>query len=425
MLDDSQCAALRERALCLYRIGVEAARPGPAVARALSERRMDVSPPGRCHVVAIGKAAGEMMRAALDSLPGDMRGECLVITNYENDTSLPGVDVRLAGHPVPDGAGLEAGREVERLARSLGSEDVLLCLISGGGSALLPAPVEGLTLDEKVRVNELLLASGADIRAMNLVRQSLSRLKGGGLLRRAAPARVVSLILSDVIGDDLSVVASGPTVTPIGSRSEAVETLHMLGIWDAMPLAARHVLLSEEPRTAPEQSDAHLIGSNAQSLRAIREAAGSAVRIVDGTLIGPVEEAARKIAEARRRDDDTPILLFGGETTVRIRGTGQGGRNQELALRFALEAERLGLAVPWVFLSGGTDGRDGPTTAAGGCVDHLTLERIRRAGGDVGELLAKSDSFRALELSKDLIPQWQTGTNVADVQVLLRPQPAG
>lgn len=425
MRKEEQRCALREEALALYRCGVEAASPGPAVAKALSERRVDVSPPGLCHVVAIGKAAGGMMRAALDSLPKRIIGECLVVTNYENATSLAGVTVRLAGHPVPDKAGLDAAREVERLADSLGSEDILLFLVSGGGSALLPAPVGGLTLDDKIRVNELLLASGGDIRAMNLVRQSLSRLKGGGLLRCAAPARVISLILSDVIGDDLSIVASGPTVARIGTRDEAVKTLRELEIWDTLPAATRCVLLSGGADIPSLPSDAHLIGSNAQSLRAMRDAAGADSRIVHGLLNGPVADAARRIIEARIYDPDTPVLLFGGETTVKIRGTGQGGRNQELALRFALEAERVGITAPWVFLSGGTDGRDGPTTAAGACVDHLTLERIRRAGGDVGELLANSDSFRALELSEDLIPQWQTGTNVADVQVLLRPQPAG
>jgi len=407
--------------LALYRCGVEAARPGRAVATALIERDITRSLQGRCHVVAIGKAGGDMMRAALDNLPAERLGERLVVTNHENIVHVPGVDVRYAGHPVPDKAGLEAARDVERLASALTTEDVLLCLVSGGGSALLPAPVDGVSLDDKIRVNELLLASGADIRATNLVRQSLSRLKGGGLARSASPARVISLVLSDVIGDDLRVVASGPTVAPIGTREEAAKTLRDLGLWQAVPDAVRRVLRTETPAISAVKVDAHLVGSNSRSLCAMRDAAGDSARIVDESLVGPVEQAAQQIVAARHKYPDTPVLLFGGETTVRVQGTGQGGRNQELALRVALESARQGLPAPWAFLSAGTDGRDGPTTAAGACVDHQTLARIRRAGGDVNGLLANSDSFRALGLSDDLVPAWPTGTNVADVQVLLQP----
>ena len=174
-------------------------------------------------------------------------------------------------------------------------------------------------------------------------------------------------------------------------------------------------------QTDTPAADARLIGSNRQSLRAMLVAAPEGALLVDDHLTGPVEEAARSIVTAARHSTEAPALLFGGETTVIVRGKGQGGRNQELALRVALEAKRQRLPGPWVFLSGGTDGRDGPTAAAGGCVDDQTLARLFEAGGDVLALLDESDSFRALSLSGEIIPEWATGTNVADVQVLLRP----
>ena len=405
--------------MALYERAIDAADPNAAVREALASHPVGLREGGRCHVIAFGKAAGEMMRAALESLETAVLGECVVVTNYENDTWIDGVPVRLAGHPVPDAAGLEAAREVERIATRAGADDVLLCLISGGGSALLPAPVAGIGLAEKAKVNDLLFASGADIRQTNLVRQCLSRLKGGGLARKAAPARVMSLILSDVIGDDLAVVASGPTISRIGTKAEAIAALQELGIWKALPNPIVEVLTAEDPPDSSAPSgEALLVGSNRMSLSAMQALVGQEAVIVTDALVGSVEEAARFIVESRF-GNPKPVLLFGGETTVKIRGDGLGGRNQELALRVALEAERQGLVGPWVFLSGGTDGRDGPTSAAGACVDDRSLDRLRKAGGDADLYLERSDSFHALEKSGDLIPQRATGTNVADVQVFL------
>lgn len=418
MTEPVEREALRSQAVALYERAIEAARPGVAVRNALASCPVELRDGGCCHVIAFGKAAGAMMRATLDCLPGMTWGERLVVTNYENDTRIEGVSVLLAGHPVPDAAGLQAALEVERIAARAGAKDVFLCLISGGGSALLPAPVDGIGLAEKARVNELLLGSGADIRQVNLVRQCLSRLKGGGLARKAAPARVISLILSDVIGDDLSVVASGPTVSPIGTRAEAVAVLQHLGIWKALPGSVVRVLGQDDLDDPPKPSEALLVGSNRMSLVAMLELARKEADIVTDALVGSVEEAARFIVETRSRST-RPVLLFGGETTVRIRGRGLGGRNQELALRVALEAERRAVAGPWVFLSAGTDGRDGPTRAAGACVDDQSLTRLRQAGGDAVLYLDESDSFHALEISGDLLPQRATGTNVADVQVFL------
>lgn len=376
-------------------------------------------PGGDYRVVSIGKAAVPMAAFLLGKLAGE-RVEAIVVTNRENARPLPGATVHASGHPVPDDEGARAADAVEAFLAPARAGDRVIALISGGGSALLPAPIAGLTLADKVAVNRLLLATGFEITEMNLVRQQLSRLKGGGLLRAAAPAPVTAYILSDVIGDDLRVIASGPTVAPIGGKAEARALLQSRGIWDALPAAVRAVLDRDEAPSAPLPAATNiLVGSNRKSLDAIVAAAGPEVSVVNDRLTGDVGDAAEAVVAAARNApvDSAHCLVFGGETTVTLRGTGLGGRNQELALRVALSMPDLGR--DWVFLSGGTDGRDGPTDAAGGVVDAGTAARIRAAGGDPDALLADNDSHAALSLSGDLLVTGASGTNVADVQILL------
>ena len=405
---------MRDRAREMFNIGVRAALPGPAVAVALAAH-----PPGDAptRLIALGKAAVGMAEAALRHLPRPPLA-ALAVTNAENARDLAGVEVLAAGHPVPDAAGLAAAQRVLDLLQQAAPGEQVLALISGGGSALLPAPVPGVSLDDKAAVNRLMLGAGLDIRAMNLVRQSLSRLKGGGMLRAANGARVVSYILSDVIGDDLKVIASGPTMAPIGTRAEAAALLHETGLWDSLPDSVTAHLAQPEPAAAPlPPSEAHLIGSNRMSLDAIAAAAPEA-RIVSDRLTGAVGRAAERIVAAARRAKPGAVLLFGGETTVKVTGDGLGGRNQELALRVAL----LGRDLPfdWVFLSGGTDGRDGPTDAAGGLVDQTSARRMRALGTDAFAALSRSDSYHALAAAGDLLITGPTGTNVADLQIFLR-----
>lgn len=396
---------IRARLAGLFDEAVRAAAPGPAVARAVPGLNLR----GPVTVIALGKAARAMAMAALESA-GEVQG-ALVVTNAENAGAIPGARLFIAGHPVPDAGGLAAGAAViEALDAAQGD---ILVLVSGGGSALLPAPVEGVTLDEKAAVSRLLLASGWDITRMNMVRQHLSRLKGGGMLRLAGGRRVVALVLSDVIGDDLRVIASGPTVAPIAPRSEVVATLRAEGLWSQLPRAAQTALLRPEP-AQPPQGETHLIGSNALSLAAMARAEPEAV-IWDDALTGDVARAAHRIVDMMRAATSGTIGLCGGETTVVLRGTGAGGRNQELALRVAVGM--AGFSRPWAFLSGGTDGRDGPTDAAGGLVDEGTLSRISARGGDIAALLANNDSYHGLALAGDLLITGGTGTNVADVQI--------
>ena len=411
--------AIRSELTELFMAGVAAADPVRAVAQALKARPVEVPDGGTLILLAVGKAANGMMQAARSAVPEGVPTRCLIVTNYENHRDIAGVTCYGAGHPVPDGNGVIAGLGVEKLLREAGARDMVLALISGGGSALLPGPVEGVTLADKAEVNRLLLASGADIEETNIVRQALSRFKGGGLLRLAAPAPVRSLILSDVVGDDLRVIASGPTVGPIADLATARAVTRRLGIWDQMPETARAALRRVEPAATLPATDAELVGSNRISVAAMAATAGRPVRIVDDPLTGPVTKASARVLDLAADAASGAALLFGGETTVVLQGDGRGGRNQELALRVALLAEERGLTGDWLFLSGGTDGRDGPTDAAGAIVDQGSLGRMRAAGADPRALLANSDSYAALAASGDLLMTGATGTNVADLQIFL------
>lgn len=409
-------AALRAEARALFDAGLRAADPGPAVRRAIEGGAPAFAAAGgRRIVVSVGKAGVAMAQAALRALPSGPV-EALVVTNDGNARPLPGATVLAAGHPVPDARGAEAADRVEALLRGAGAGDRVIALISGGGSALLPAPVPGVSLRDKGAVTRLMLAAGMDITAMNAVRQHLSRLKGGGFLRAADPAPVTALILSDVIGDDLRVIASGPTVAPIATAAEVAADLRARGLWDRLPPAVRAHL--DQATAAPPLPPATnvLIGSNGLSLAAMARAARRpGTRIAGDRLTGDVAEAAAAILAAARTAPRPACLLWGGETTVTLRGRGLGGRNQELALRVAL----AGLPGDWAFLSGGTDGRDGPTAAAGGIVDGDSAARMRAAGIDPAARLADNDSHTALAASGDLLVTGATGTNVADLQVLV------
>lgn len=410
---------LRAECLRLFRAAVQAADPAGAFRRAYLDHPVPVPPKGGAYVlIAVGKAAIPMAEEALRHLHG-APVRALVVTNYENARPLAGAVTMAAGHPVPDENGARAGAAVAKMLEMAGARDQVVALISGGGSALLPAPAPGLTLEDKIAVNRLLLANGFDITEINLIRQQLSQLKGGGMLRLAAPAPVTGFILSDVIGDDLRTIASGPTVAPLGSRADARSLLRARGVWAELPLIVRALLeTAETPVPSEKKVTNWLIGSNRVSLHAAQAAYGNGAQIVSDHLTGDVGDAAAMISQAARNAPAGPsCLIFGGETTVTLRGTGRGGRNQELALRVARDMPDMGRK--WAFLSGGTDGRDGPTDAAGGVVDAGTFARIRLAGGDPEALLANNDSHRALGLAGDLLVTGATGTNVADVQILL------
>ncbi|SDW76239.1 glycerate kinase type-2 family protein [Roseicitreum antarcticum] len=405
----------RHQIINLFEAGILAADPSRGVAQALRTDPVRLSAGGRLFVLAVGKAAARMMRAALPLVPAPAKA--LVVTNYENAAPVSGAEVLAAGHPVPDEAGLAAGQAVMRMLAEAGPDDQVLALISGGGSALLPAPTPPLTLEDKAALSRLLLGAGLDIVAMNSVRQHLSELKGGGLLRQAAPAQVRALILSDVIGDDLRAIASGMTAEPLLSRDAAVALLKTAELWTKLPPSVRDALAQPQTQEPLPKVRNQLIGSNRMSLDAMKAVWPDAV-ILSDALTGDVAAAAAQIIAHARTAGPAPLMaLFGGETTVNLKGTGMGGRNQELALRVAMGLD--GWPRKWLFLSGGTDGRDGPTDAAGGLTAPDTLHRIRAAGGDPAALLANNDSYQALDLAGHLLRTNATGTNVADLQILL------
>lgn len=415
--------SLRDSAAAIFAEAVAAADPAMSLRQRLqSDPLPSPEHSGRSILIAIGKAAPAMMEEALQHVQGDH--VALIVTHSDNWNEVPGATVLTSGHPIPNERGLKAGRQIIALLSAARKQDQIIALISGGASALVPAPVEGLTLSDKIAVNEVLLSSGLDIVRMNLVRQHLSQLKGGGFLRHGSPAPTTAYILSDVIGDDIRAVASGPTASPIGSHADARRTCIEAGIWHRFPKAARaHLEKSIPERSIAVEATNNLIGSNTISLEAAFRCATQICRaeIVSDALIGDVSDAAEQIFQAAMsaKFDQPTALLFGGETTVRLTGTGCGGRNQELALRVAQLAHERTIPSNWVFLSGGTDGRDGPTPAAGAIVDAGTIARIHASGHDPASLLASNDSHKALTLSGDLLMTGATGTNVADIQVLL------
>ena len=440
---------LRKSASNIFQAGVAAADPYQAVIRCLlvedNQLQILLNDKGdkrtgnwaKIHLIAFGKAACPMMKAAIDTIPAHLIGNTIAVTNYENVSPIAGVNVIGAGHPLPDAAGKVAAKHVAEIALNAKEGELVLVLVSGGGSALIPYPVESVSLQDKIQTTDLLLASGATINETNCVRKHLSQLKGGGLAKLAAPADVHALILSDVIGDDLSAIASGPTVPDDTIFSDAIAILQNKDIWDKVPDSVRHYLengLQGKVRETPKAGDAcfanadhTLIGSNRISINAMMEAAqaqGFDVTLYSDNLCGEASEAAEKLvlfakSQLRKAGSQALAILAGGETTVTLKGNGRGGRNQEMALAFAISTEKHGLCGDWVFLSGGTDGRDGPTDAAGGIVDSGTIQRITDTGLSAVALLANNDSYSALKVSQDLLITGATSTNVADLQVLL------
>ena len=442
---------LREHCLAFFRAGVAAADPQAAVRRCLSsidgqlQIRLDPNDTelrqgnwSKIHIIAFGKAACAMAIAARQSIPAELLTDSTIaVTTYDNVCEMEGLEVIGAGHPLPDSNGLLAAHKIADKLLGTQQNELVLVLISGGGSALLPYPVDGVSLADKIATTELLLACGATINQINCVRKHLSKLKGGGLARMAAPADLHALILSDVLGDDLSAIASGPTVADPSHFADAISVFKTKQIWDQVPSTVKDYLRQGEAGLQPEtlkpadpvlNNTTHtLIGSNAISVEALVHAAqqqGYQTHLYSKHLAGEARQIAEQLVLYCKNLQNQGLqqasaIIAGGETTVTLTGNGKGGRNQEMALAFALAAERHGLPCNWTFLSAGTDGRDGPTDAAGGIVDAQTLSKIRHADIDPQAALANNDSYTALQAAHDLLMTGATGTNVADLQILL------
>ena len=420
--------ALRQRAAEIFLKGVAAADPAASTASAIRGLDLRAKAGGRVAVLAVGKAAFGMTRAAIEVLGDRVRPADVLVVTHDEAKRLGDFDALRSGHPLPDERGQAAAREVERRAAELDAGDLALVLISGGASALLPAPVPGVLLEDKLEATRQLLRSGATIRELNAVRKHLSTTKGGGLLRQLRPARVVTLALSDVIDDDPSVIGSGPTAPDPSTFADALAVLVRRGMAETCPTPVRERLeagargeLEETPKPGDPVFDGttyRIVGGNRTSVRSMGAVCGAEVD--PEPLEGEAREAGAVLAR-RFASAPPPAYVAGGETTVTVRGAGKGGRSQELALAFALEAAEGPLAErsDWVFLAAGTDGRDGPTDAAGGIVDAATVTRIRTAGVDPVAAMEENDSYGALDAAGALLRTGATGTNVADVVMFL------
>ena len=420
---------LRRHALTIFRAALAAADPAAAVARYLSHRKLDRY--RYIYVLGTGKAGASMARAA-ERILGRRITAGLINVKYGHTVPLRRIELNECGHPVPDEAGARGAARIADLAAAAGPDDLVLCLISGGGSALLPLPAEGITLEEKQATTRQLLACGANIHEINALRKHISRIKGGQLARLAAPATVESLLLSDVIGDNLDVIGSGPTAPDASTFADVAAILDKYGIRDRIPAAVRdridRGLRGEIPET-PKPGDPlftrvrnTVIGSNRLALEAaakVARALGYRTLILSSEIQGETREIAHMhaaiAAEIRRTGHPVKppaCIITGGETTVTLHGQGLGGRNQEFVLAAAIDIAGLDKVV--VF-SAGTDGTDGPTDAAGAIADGRTLSR----NPDAAHYLESNDSYHYFEPLNDLIKTGPTNTNVMDVRVIL------
>jgi hydroxypyruvate reductase len=407
----------------LFRAAVAAADPLTALRAHLPER-----PKGRTVVIGCGKGAAQLARAFEQLWDGPLEG--VVVTRYGYGEPCERIDVLEAAHPVPDAAGLEASSRLLRTVSELRPDDLVVALVCGGGSALLPAPPEGLTLEDEAAVNQALLASGAPISAMNAVRKHVSRIKGGRLAAAAHPARVMSLVVSDIPGDDPALVASGPTVPDAVGREAAMEIIRRYDM--RLPRAVLDWIARPES-AAPRPDDAlfarnevRVIASARLSLEAAAaaaEARGVRAAILSDAMEGESREiarahgaVAREIATRGRPFTAPVVLLSGGETTVTLRGKGgKGGRNSEFALGLTRDIEGL----PVTALAADTDGIDGSEDNAGAFADGTTRARLRAAGRDPDAMLAANDAWSAFDAVGDLFVTGPTGTNVNDFRAIL------
>lgn len=436
---------LRSDSVSIFHACLEAADPEKAVKRFVTlegkylvinnDLRVSTDDIGSIFVVGAGKASAPMAKALEDVL-GDRIAEGVVCVKYGHGLNLNKVRIREAGHPVPDKAGQDAGQEISALLQSAGPNDLVLACMSGGGSALLPGPPQGITLEDKQALTRSLLAVGANIHEINVVRKHLSVTKGGNLMRAAHPALVVNLMLSDVIGDDPGTIASGPFAPDSSTFEEAFGILERYGIAGVAAPQIKTRLRAGANGEIPENPKPGdlifgrvknvLVGSNVLSLIAGRQKAvelGYNTLILSSSLEGDTREAAGfHVALAREvRNTGNPIaspacLLSGGETTVVVKGEGLGGRNQEFALSVVREAARIRDSL---FFSAGTDGTDGPTDAAGAFADTSTPERAVRMGLDPDAFLENSDSYNFFAKLGNLVITGPTRTNVMDVRIVL------
>ncbi len=435
---------IRDHAAAIFQAGLKAVDAANAVRRyvrlqghvlSVGDKSYDLRQYDGVYVIGAGKASAAMA-PPLEDILGDRLRSGVINVKYGHARPLRRVAVNEAGHPVPDEAGLRGTELIKKTLRKTGDKDLVIFLLSGGGSALLPSPAPGLTLDDKRRLTQQLLESGANIQEVNALRKHISSVKGGQLARLAFPSTLVSLILSDVIGDRLDSIASGPTVPDHTTFPDCLRILEKYGLSRKIPPAVLDHLekgVRGEVEETPKPGDpaflrSHnlIVGSNIQALLAAEEKAkalGYNCLVLSSSIDGETREIARMHAALAReiRASGHPLrppacLISGGETTVRVLGRGLGGRNQEFALAAAIALDGL---EDVIVLSGGTDGTDGPTDAAGAVADGATVGRARALGLEAADFLRENDAYHFFAPLGDLLMTGPTLTNVMDLRLVL------
>lgn len=400
-----------------------------------SEKVFKLNDFNKIFVIGTGKASSSMAQA-IEEIFGNRITQGIITTKYGHSLPCKYSEIIESGHPIPDQKGLDGSKKIQDLLKTSGPKDLVLFLLSGGGSALLPLPINGITLEEKQEATQLLLDCGADIKEINTIRKHISQIKGGWLARWAYPSTVIGFILSDVVGDPLDAIASGPTVPDTSTFVEAWEILKKYVLLNEVsPSIRKHLLSGKEGRVeeTPKPGDVafkkvynHLIGSNILALRAAEKEASSFAfntLILSSSIVGETREAAlfhgaiaKEVISTEHPISRPACIISGGETTVTIKGRGLGGRNQEFALAGAFEIDGLERVV---LLSGGTDGTDGPTDAAGALSDHTTIQKAKSMGLDPKAHLENNDAYPFFQRMGDLLITGPTHTNVMDVRILL------
>ena len=389
----------------------------------------------RVFPICIGKASVDMAKKIKKIFKkGNFKAEKgILIVNKENFTKVEGFKCFNSGHPIPNKNGFKASKFLENYLSKLEKDDLVLIFISGGGSALAPYPANGIKLEEKIIMNKILLESGANIKEINIVRKHLSKLKGGNLVKICNPAHVHSFILSDVIGDDLGSIASGMTVYDNSTFTNVKKILNKYKIWTKVPKNIKNHINNGEKKKELETPKKNnqifkktkntLIGSNnlcLNNMKILCKKYNIKSKIWFKNLDGDVKAISKKFSNCIKKIKyKTPVLLIsGGETTVKVNGKGKGGRNQEFALYFAMEMKKINPSKSFEILSAGTDGRDGPTNAAGGILNQHSLEKIKKKKVNLKKELLNNNSYEVLKKINSLVIIDGTNTNVADVQLI-------
>lgn len=437
---------LHEDALSLFHTGIKAASPHNLIPNNMlleeniltfsdingTSKLFDLKNYNRTIVIGAGKASTSMAYE-VEKILDDKIDEGIVVTKYYSRSELKRILVLEASHPLPDKSGIETSKKIVEICKKAKENDLIINLISGGASSLLPFPTDNITLEDKIKTTEILLRAGAAIQELNTVRKHISAIKGGQLAKYVYPATIINLIISDVIGDQLDVIGSGITVPDPTTFEESWNVVLKYKLENKIPHSVRNYLRDGIVGRAPETPKPGnpifkkvynlIIGNNELALSAVKTVAeerGYHAKIISSTLDGEAKDAGKFIAQIAKENSLSEVkpvcLIFGGETTVTVKGNGKGGRNQELCLSTAIEIDGMKNIT---FLSGGTDGKDGQTEAAGAICNGRTIERAEELGLDAMKFLNNNDSYNFFNKLEDLIITGPTNTNVMDIQILL------